>query len=412
MSEEFSWSSSVQGHLHAAFFCGLAGFQFLGGYIADLKGGKGVVWLGLVGLVITLVTVPFCCEVDRGDYPYMLFINRLVMGVSEGVLDASIYSLLSQWFPKTERSRVVSIVNNGALIVAVILAFVVAPFVQSMVGWRLLWYGTGCLLGIWCLLFPWMQQAHWSHSRKELHPRELALLERGCKENYSNIPRQSWRKLFQRKSVFAVGIGQFAYDWTLNMLVSWLPTYMHKDKGLTIFTSMIICSFPLLCMLVAALLVGVLADKLYNNSVLSLLRLRKTSSFIGLFIPGLILLLVPMLNLPLPRYSSTDRFTHDVENLPLEELAIFTLALIFLTANVSGFFSSPLDLSAKWSGSIKAYASVFGCVGAFASTSAMGYFIDEYNSNGYDYMFIASACVLILGAFLYSTLIEVKEIEQ
>lgn len=103
VSSELGLSPADLGLIFSSFFLGYALFNFIGGCAADRIGGRLVfavamaVWSLFCGL--TAVAVGFTS----------LFIIRVIFGIGEGPLSATINKMINNWFPHKEAASAVAL---------------------------------------------------------------------------------------------------------------------------------------------------------------------------------------------------------------------------------------------------------------------------------------------------------------
>lgn len=254
-----------------------------------------------------------------------------------------------------------------------------------------------------------------------MHPRERALLARGAETRYS--AEHPWRALLTNPAVLAVCAAQAAHDWTMTMVISWLPTYLHENIGLPEKTAMEAAGIPFIAEFLAALAVGWGADMLLKRGAVSLITLRRWSTVLGLLLPAVCLLCVDGTLMstdvgtvtPAASTKAEDpkRWTEDSlaarDASSALEILLFSAMLAFTSLNISGFWANPLDIAPRFAGAVKGYAAVWACAASVASTTAMGWFVDEGgHDDGYATGWGVSALVLVVGAVVYATFVRVE----
>lgn len=120
-SGTFEWSEELQGIILSSFYYGYVLTQIVGGYLADKFGGKYTLSVGiLVTAILTLLTP---AAVEWGG-PNCLIIIRVLEGLAEGTTFPAAMSLLAQWIPPKERSKLGSVVFSGSQVKRIVLFFV------------------------------------------------------------------------------------------------------------------------------------------------------------------------------------------------------------------------------------------------------------------------------------------------
>src|SRR5262249_2531388 len=99
------------------------------------------------------------------------------------------------------------------------------------------------------------------------------------------------RRLLTKPAVWALIINHFCNNWSLYVLLTWLPSYFRKVQGLSISGAGLASAAPWLTMFILFNIVAWLADRLIRGGV-SVTAVRKVSQVIGLLGSAACLLLV------------------------------------------------------------------------------------------------------------------------
>lgn len=273
MAEEYGWDAGMQGIILSCFYFGYLTTQFLGGWLADKFGGKVVLAVGVVWWsVFTIITPPAAAFGVA-----ILIMSRVLMGMGEGVTFPSIYSLYGKWVPTRERSRSMALTNSG-IPIGQVAALVAAPMIAVTWGWQWIFYIFGAIGFVWYVAWYFLvakdPQSHPSISAKELD--EIAS---GIPE-VSDNSNTTVRELFKSKAVWAIIVAHFCYNWSLYVLLSWLPTFVTKGLGVDFANSGWVSMLPHLVSFVFLNIAGNVADRMVHSGM-DVTRVRKTCQAIG-----------------------------------------------------------------------------------------------------------------------------------
>ena len=83
---------------------GLVTTILLGALLAQKIGGKMVFGMTVLGSSLLSLFVPFVSEMS----PVALFVVRALQGAFQGPLYPALFVLASQWYPKPEKSRLLT----------------------------------------------------------------------------------------------------------------------------------------------------------------------------------------------------------------------------------------------------------------------------------------------------------------
>lgn len=109
MADHYGWSQTTIGLIQSAFFYGYVLTQIPGGYLADKYGGKQVLSFGVVSWSLMTLLTPFAASTNLG----VLLASRALLGIGEGVAMPAMNQIVSQWVPKVERGRSLSLIYSG-----------------------------------------------------------------------------------------------------------------------------------------------------------------------------------------------------------------------------------------------------------------------------------------------------------
>ncbi len=208
LQSELGISNTQLGTLLSAFFWIYALMQIPAGWLVDRFDVKWVFALGFfIWSSATAVT-----GLLHGFIA--LFAVRLVLGIGESVAFPSYGKILCGHFSEENRGFA-----NGLLLCGLALGPAFGMFIGGNVvgrfGWRPFFFALGLIGLLW--LLPW---AAWMPRRSE--PVELPA-----------FPWSGWIPILRRRSAWGTALGQAAINYCLYFLVTWLPSYLVRGRGLS-----------------------------------------------------------------------------------------------------------------------------------------------------------------------------------
>ena len=243
IQSELSLTQVQMGYVFSIFNLAYGLAEVPSGWLGD-RWGQKLMMFRIVGgwSLFTMLT-----GLARG-YPSLLAI-RFAFGSMEAGAFPTLSRALSQWFPPDRRSRANGVMWTGARLGGA-LAPALAAFTIVWIGWR--W--TFALFGIvgiaWCL--AWMR---WYSDNPESN---------AASRTKDPVP---WRLLLTNRTLLALFWAYFASGFGFQFFVTWLPTFLMKEHGLTLERSGIYASLPLLAGAAGSLFGGILADRLGRRVV-------------------------------------------------------------------------------------------------------------------------------------------------
>ncbi len=273
MAADLGWSMDTQGLVLSSFFVGYLLLQVVGGRLADRFGGKVVLGAGvLLWSLFTLLTPP-AAFLGLG----ILILTRIAMGMGEAVTFPSIYSLYSRWVPLQERSRAIGL-TNSAIPLGTVFALVVTPYIVESLGWQWAFYLFGLLGAVWFLLWHRSVTAIPTDDPK-IEAEELEIIRAGATPQTAGeaVP---WKALLTSLPVWAIIVAHFCNNWSLYVLLSWLPTFVNKGLGVDYASVGWFTMIPSVAAFLFLNLAGNIADRIIAGGM-EVGRVRKLMQTIG-----------------------------------------------------------------------------------------------------------------------------------
>jgi MFS transporter, ACS family, solute carrier family 17 (sodium-dependent inorganic phosphate cotransporter), other len=273
MAADLGWNLQTQGLVLSSFFLGYLLLQVVGGQLADRFGGKAVLAAGVLLWSLFTILTPPAAMLGLG----VLIATRILMGMGEAVTFPSIYSLYSRWVPLTERSRAVGLANSG-IPLGTVFALVVTPYIVQAWGWEWAFYLFGILGAVWYAFWRRMVTAS-PADHPAISAEELAEIEAGAtpKASTDHVP---WKALMTSMPVWAIIVAHFCNNWSLYVLLSWLPTFVNKGLGVDYASVGWVTMIPHIASFFFLNVAGGIADRLIASGM-EVGKVRKLMQTIG-----------------------------------------------------------------------------------------------------------------------------------
>jgi len=273
MAADLGWTPEMQGRVLASFFVGYLLLQVAGGRLADRFGGKVVLAGGVLAWSLFTVLTPPAAYLGFG----VLIAARILMGTGEAVTFPSIYTIYSRWVPLTERSRAVALANSG-IPLGTVFALVVTPWIVQAFGWEWAFYLFGAVGGLWWIAW-YLQVTSKPAEHPRIDPQELAEITDGItpQNDAVSVP---WKALFTSMPVWAIIVAHFCNNWSLYVLLSWLPTFVNQGLGVDYAAVGWVTMIPHIASFIFLNVAGNIADRLIASGM-DVGRVRKLMQSIG-----------------------------------------------------------------------------------------------------------------------------------
>jgi MFS family permease len=373
MAADLGWNMQTQGLVLSSFFFGYLLLQVVGGRLADRFGGKTVLAAGVLLWSLFTVLTPPAAMLGLGT----LIAARVLMGMGEAVTFPSLYSLFSRWVPLAERSRAVGLANSGIPLGSV-AALVITPYIVQAFGWPWVFYLFGALGAIWYVL--WRRsvtatpQEHPAISREELAHIE-ADTESGAAA--STVP---WRALLTSMPVWAIIVAHFCNNWSLYVLLSWMPTFVNKGLGVDYAAVGWVTMIPSIASFFFLNIAGRLADLMIGRGM-PVVRVRKLMQSIGFGGIALALGLVGF-----------------VESVWMA-ITIMTLGNLVGACVTGGFAVNHMDIAPKHAGTLMGITNTAGTVPGIIGVYVSGLILELTGS--WAIVFMTAAGVTLVGLVFF-----------
>ncbi|HKH98700.1 MAG TPA: MFS transporter [Candidatus Sulfotelmatobacter sp.] len=255
LKDELGLSGSQLGTLLSAFFWTYAVMQIPAGWLVDRFDVKWVFALGFfVWSAATAVT-----GVLHGFAA--LLVIRVVLGLGESVAFPSVGKILGSYFEESRRGFANAAVMAG-LALGPALGMLVGGNVVGRFGWRPFFVTLGLLGFLW--LGPW-----WAWMPRRAHSSAAAP---GQKPGILDVLRH--------QSAWGTCICQFALNYPLYFLVTWLPFYLVRGRGFSMTHMARVGGLVFLLYAVSSVIFGKLSDR-WIAAGATPTRVRKSLAILG-----------------------------------------------------------------------------------------------------------------------------------
>ena len=221
---------------------GFFGYGYLvgslfGGALADKKGSK-FVWI----LAVTVWSLAAIATAFAGDIGVHLLggsavagfaVCRIIFGLSEGPVYATMNKTIADWVPGKDRAVFVGFGLIGVPLGAMLTAPIAVAFL-AISNWQIMYIVLGVVGLIWAVIWHKVFT-----SRPEDNPRvskeELAEIRSGAKvpetksegkESTEHIP---WYHFFKNPSLIFNAVSFFTFNYVIFLLLTWTPKYLQDE---------------------------------------------------------------------------------------------------------------------------------------------------------------------------------------
>lgn len=362
LAPEMGLSTWRVGLLLSAFFWTYAASQIGAGWLVDRI---EVRWVYAAGFLLwSLATLGTAFVGTFGG----LLAMRLLLGLGESVTYPASSRILAAVIPEHRRGLANALVDLGARL-GPAAGTMCGALLVARLGWRGLFVITGAAGLMW--LVPWVLRA----------PRVLVAKQRVKHE----VAAPSWRDLLSRRALWGTCGGLCGANYAWYFLLSWLPSYLVRERHFTLTGVALWGALPYLFMAVSSMTGGILADRWIARGGRPV-KVRKVFPVTGLLVTSVIL---PLVLLPRLEFAVAGLFA------ACFTFGIYASNLFSLTQTLAG-----PEAAGRWTGFQNACGNVAGIV----SPMLTGWLVTR--TGGFTAAFIAASVACLLGAASFGLLVK------
>jgi ACS family glucarate transporter-like MFS transporter len=374
LKAEFDISPIAMGYLFSSFvwlyFIALIPM----GYLVGRYGPKTVNSYGIG--VWSIATV--CTAFSTGFIS--LISCRLIMGAGEATTYPAGARVVRDWMPVKERGMATAVFHSGSLVGPAVGAIGFGWLITSF-GWRIAFVVAGAIGFVW--LAAWLKWYQHPSKAPWLSAAELAEITADADAASARtpaVPAMGFAGLVRSRTMWAIGLSHGCAVYATYFFLTWLPTYLQTEKGLTVMTSSFYTAIPYLGAAVLAVVIGRFSDMVVPPAAAAAGKRR--------FVVGAVLVASSVIFL-VPLLSSTWAI-----------LLVITLSLATCASAISLNLSLINDLvrSGEDVGTAAGFITAVGNLFGLLAPIATGYFVAS--TGGFAMAFTVVGALLIVGAVL------------
>ncbi|WP_151736441.1 MFS transporter ['Paenibacillus yunnanensis' Narsing Rao et al. 2020] len=250
ISDEFQLNASANGLILSIFFLGYAIMQIPGGWLSDRFGEKIILFISIVGFSLFTGLTGLAWSVTA------LLIIRFLFGIAEGSFFPAGSKLISTSIEENRRSRAMSIFLS-ALTVAGVAAPILTTLFLVQLGWRTMFIiigGCGLCIAVlyWFALKPNVKNIY------RISETQMA--------TSKQLTKGSFKRLLKNPLIWRLVIASFGYGFISWGTSSWIPTYLVKERGISLSSLGILQMIPAITGVAFFPIVGVIMDKVKTGT--------------------------------------------------------------------------------------------------------------------------------------------------
>lgn len=359
MQSEFHWGETTKGLVLSSFFVGYILLQVVSGGLASRYGGRVLLGVAVVWWSLWTMLTPKAAYISLSA----LIAARVALGLGEAAVFPACINMVGRWVPVESRSRAVAMFSSG-LSLGTVFALPVTGWLVHAFGWPVPFYVFGIAGLVWAVV--------WFGRVKE---------GRGVPEEpFEGSGAIPWARLLRAPAVWAIVVGHFSTNWSLYVLLAWLPSYFKSTFHVSLAYAGLLSAAPSLATFIMANVAGVIADRMLRRGR-SATFVRKLMQSIGLFGVALFLLL-----LPLAHSAATG-------------MLIMCAAAGTLAFTLAGFGPNCFDIAPRHASVIWGISNTFATIPGIIGVAVTGWLVER--TGGYTAAFVVTASIAITGGLVF-----------
>ncbi len=351
-----------------AFTLAYSLFEIPSGWLGDVRGPRRVLtrivlwWSGFT--MLTGVASGFGSLVSI----------RFLFGAGEAGAFPNISRAFSRWFPARERGQANGVLFLGSR-VGGMLSAPVALLLIGRWGWRTSFVAFGTLGLAWAAAWhAWYRDRPDDHASVDAG--ELAWIQQDGVRPDGRDVKTPWRALVTSRNLYAICAMYFAFGYGLYFYFTWLPTYLVRVLGFSLFAGGLFAALPFVLAGIADLVGGWLTDRLAH-----LYGLRTARCHLGCAAFGTCAAFV---------------FASTLAPHPVAKAVLLALALASADLALGACWAVCLDVGADHAGVVTAFMNTLGNLGGLIGPIVLGLAVDRWHS--WVFPFHVTAVVYAAGA--------------
>ena len=367
LQKELSLSPLQVGSLLSAFFWTYSLLQLFGlaGWLAD----RFPVSLVLAASFVLWAAATIATGLVSGFAA--IYVARLFLGAGESLAYPCYSRIFATDLPQHHRGRANALLDAGSKLGPALGTFI-GGLLLVQLGWRLFFILLGVASLVW--LVPWLKFAPRSHSYSVRETKALPAI----------------ADMLRLRSAWGSFLGHFCGNYFWFFLLTWIPSYLVKERGFSIGCMANIVSLAFVAVATATVLAGWISDRFIARGI-SPTRVRKTVVVSGLAFSSII-----------PPVSFVSSATTSVVLLILACMAFGTY-----TSNhwaITQTLAGPL-MAGRWTSLQNGIGNISGIIAPWLA----GWIVEVSGSS--KLAFVISAIIVLTGALMWGLVVgPVKEV--
>ncbi|GFU64205.1 putative inorganic phosphate cotransporter [Trichonephila clavipes] len=378
---ELEWDTKQQGYVLSVGFFGFLLTLIIGGKAADTFGAKSPLVVSNIIIGVCTFLSPFAAWWSI----YAIIAVQLMRGLTQGFFTPAVYRLMSDWYPRSERGFLSTLVLCGYAF-GVVVGGIVTGWLCDVpqLGWPSAFYFWGaCTTGFAILLHFILYEIPQNHPT--ITEAELNYITEGQDNKMSKKrPPTPWKKIFSSVHIYAYLYGFFGYYWAASYFMSVHPTFVGTILHFSMTENGVVSCLPVLMTGISGLIASLMSNWLSKNNYIGVDKLRKTFTAVGAF--GFSICVVGII------LAGCDTVIN---------ILCFTLAAFIIGVSLSGVAIASIDMSPVFAGFLTGIGTCIASISTFILPILTGYLTTNETLGEWHSVFWITFAVVLSSGFVF-----------
>ncbi|TKR60294.1 hypothetical protein L596_027561 [Steinernema carpocapsae] len=292
-----NWNPDEQGYIFSAFNAGIL-CMLVTGFLADKFNAKIMIIVSVFLASIANIAIPLMAELNV----WFSITARFIVGFADALIQPAVNSLVTRWFPASERSYALGLATGGRQIGTLLIVPTSGALCSQTLffgGWPAIFY-VSAATGIFFVVIYMFIGADKPSKQNCISDAELRFITHSNREEDFGTKRKErevpWIPILKSVPVWAGIISVVCHEFPLMTLIMFLPSYLHDVHRYDPTQNGILSALPTLSLWIAKIISSYVNTWMQEKTSMSPNTICKLLNAIGSIGLGVFLFLTTLLD--------------------------------------------------------------------------------------------------------------------
>ncbi|CAD5224751.1 unnamed protein product [Bursaphelenchus okinawaensis] len=382
-----NWTPEEQGYIFGAFNAGLL-CMLITGFMADKFNAKWMIIISVLLASAANVMIPLTSQMHVN----YAITARFLVGLADSLTQPALNSLLTRWFPPSERSYALGVATGGRQIGTLLIVPTAGALCNQSAffgGWPSIFY-LSALTGIVFVFIYLLVGADKPSKQSCISEGELRYItlsnsseDVGKKRNEREVP---WLEILKSGPVWAALISVVCHEFPLMTMIMFLPSYLHDVYHYDAQQNGIMSSLPTACLFFAKLACSYLNTWMHKKTSWNITTISKVLNGVGS--AGLALFMVAATFLDASRASLA--------------VVFLCFSMAFTGLHTPGCQAALVAIAPAYSGAITGLTFFFVAISGMINPAMTKWIVRTGSADEWNLVFYISTVIALLPVLIFS----------